>query len=444
MKLSIAVAVFIILLHVLSLSVAQDNVSSQEAAKRLLRASLSAPNADVDMILQDAQHLFGDFLPDSLDEFTIETTTGNEPSCATTSTRSSSEAKQRKEEIYYADRHAKRIASIKDDFDCMEREFDASSPDFDPNEAAAVLRKCRLLVIRNMFSQEVIQSYKTAQANFLSDLHLGKIDRIGKTTLGENGYHVKRDNKRYDIVMPHFLLNEDIVADKKSMEILSNRKVFGSVDDFVAQSIGTVIAESGAKDSQYHTDEIFLFGEYAYDGVASGDLPPYAVTMFIPLLNVTADHGPTEFCMGTNYYHGLSYESEFWDQSLHDEGTPFWQLEEFENGNSKAECPKEFSRSPLGNLGDAIFFDYTITHRGTRNISPDRRAMSYVVYARPWFRDASNFADDVLEHTKKNARKYSEFEKLTQNTRFALIEPSEEDYERMPLESINNFLYPDE
>ena len=35
------------------------------------------------------------------------------------------------------------------------------------------------------------------------------------------------------------------------------------------------------------------------------DLPDYSITMMVPLLNITVDHCPTEFCIGSSWIEGI-------------------------------------------------------------------------------------------------------------------------------------------
>jgi hypothetical protein len=44
-------------------------------------------------------------------------------------------------------------------------------------------------------------------------------------------------------------------------------------------------------------------------------------------------------------------------------------------------------------LGDAVLIDYRVCHGGTANPGLVPRAILYIVYSRPWFRDADNFSE---------------------------------------------------
>ena len=409
--------------------------TEKDAALRLLRASLSAPDADVDTILGDAKSLFGNMLSAKVLEELVVNVTSAGPSCSNAEATTAHTEIPRK-----VDRHAKRVEATIDDYNCMEREFDMNDPLFDPEEAAQVLSKCRLLVVRNIWPQELMLEYKANFSNYLSNLHEGKIAKEGTTTLGEGHFYSQRNTKRFDVLLPKYLKHNDIHINRKVAKILSHPRVLGK--EFIVNSIGSVIAEKGAPAGAYHYDDEYLFTDDSFEhfAVAGADLPPYAVTMFYPLLNVTEEHGATEFCMGTTHYKGL-YKTghEVVDESLIADGTEFDKLAEFEK--LKKSCPKENRRTPILNLGDAIFFDYTITHRGGPNISPELRAMQYVFYSRYWYRD-SNFEPAGKAFTQLPIE-----DQRTITTRFAVVDEIHECDEppcpeRVALESISDFLNP--
>ncbi|KAL1526512.1 hypothetical protein AB1Y20_015222 [Prymnesium parvum] len=89
-------------------------------------------------------------------------------------------------------------------------------------------------------------------------------------------------------------------------------------------------------DQEWHTDgPVSLFAE----ATTSSHLPPYALNVFFPLVDLNGSNGPTEFAAGP---------------------------------------------------GSAIIFDYRLWHRGRANNSDQDRPMLYAVVARPWFHDYKN------------------------------------------------------
>lgn len=93
--------------------------------------------------------------------------------------------------------------------------------------------------------------------------------------------------------------------------------------------------------------------------------PCHAVNVFTPLVDMTLQHGPTEFCLGS---HVLGQED--WD--------------------------RRYIETPLQKKGVPVMFDYRLGHRGLANTSKDPRPIVYCTYARAGdgkeFRDSVNFS----------------------------------------------------
>jgi hypothetical protein len=86
-------------------------------------------------------------------------------------------------------------------------------------------------------------------------------------------------------------------------------------------------------------------------------LPCHCLTVFVPLVDLCADNGATEFSLGSH-------------------------LHECEDlGERVLECL----------AGSAIVFDYRTLHRGTANRTTADRPILYFTYARSWFEDPVNY-----------------------------------------------------
>ena len=98
----------------------------------------------------------------------------------------------------------------------MEGEFDVSSPQFNPDQAVAVLVKCRIVVLRNVFS---ITSNKMHNSNsrsnqfqqYVTDIDTGRIseeEQVGGTTSfgGDAHYILAEDDDRFN-----YMLTRDLV-----------------------------------------------------------------------------------------------------------------------------------------------------------------------------------------------------------------------------------------
>jgi len=99
-------------------------------------------------------------------------------------------------------------------------------------------------------------------------------------------------------------------------------------------------------------------------------LPPHCINIFIPLVDLSVENGPTEFSPGTHFINRFDED--------------------------KIKFPM------CANAGDAVLFDYRVKHRGMANLSPNDRLVLYMNYARPFYRDAVNNRSCVplMPHSK--------------------------------------------
>lgn len=126
---------------------------------------------------------------------------------------------------------------------------------------------------------------------------------------------------------------------------------------------GAVVSSPGAEAQEAHMDGFHLFGQEEAEGAIQ--CPPHCLTIFVPLIDVNMQNGPTEFWPGT---HHLSKEF---------------------NGSAPSFAPEL-------TVGSAVLFDYRLIHRGLPNCSGARRPVLYMVWARSWFNDCINFPPQSL------------------------------------------------
>ena len=161
----------------------------------------------------------------------------------------------------------------------------------------------------------------------------------------------------------------------------------------VISSFGTVVAFPGAAAQPVHFDHPPLFESER----TCSTLPPHAITLVVPLIELTEATGSTAI----------------WEGSHRAEGSR-QQLEQLRKSDSF-----DGSVTPHTQLGDAYLMDFRVIHAGTANTSSIARPILYVVYTRPWFQEEANFAEQPpLRISDKR------FKKLTkeQRTLFARAE----------------------
>jgi len=124
--------------------------------------------------------------------------------------------------------------------------------------------------------------------------------------------------------------------------------------NYLLDSIAVVTALPGARDQQLHLDHTDLFPGNAMVRALMG---PYGITVAIPLVDLTPETGTTKLFPRSHR------------KDLHED--------EFE--------------LPYIERGQCYAMDYRLWHRGTENRSSHERPVIYLVYARPWFTDITNY-----------------------------------------------------
>lgn len=138
-------------------------------------------------------------------------------------------------------------------------------------------------------------------------------------------------------------------------------------DDCIIQSYGVVCAYPGAPFQHVHRDHAPLFAEA---GGLNAFLPPFALHVVIPLVDLDERTGTTALWEGSHRIKSSQQEQHY----------------------SKAQLERlEGAILPTPKIGDCYFMDYRLRHTGTANHSDRPRPILYIVYSRPWFLDRRNY-----------------------------------------------------
>ena len=144
----------------------------------------------------------------------------------------------------------------------------------------------------------------------------------------------------------------DVFANPVALSIVT--QLMG--DDVILGSYVAVTSQPGAAAQGDHADQAGLFEDPALDAT----VPPYSVTLVIPLVGLNEITGSTRFYPGTH---------------------------------RNPETDDLHAVAPDTEPGDAILFDSRILHGGQANRSDAPRPIVYCTYHRAWYRDVSNFRD---------------------------------------------------
>lgn len=134
--------------------------------------------------------------------------------------------------------------------------------------------------------------------------------------------------------------------------------------DCVINGFGGVVSFPGALAQPPHRDHPFLFGGTGPDWRLAGSLPPYAITMVVPLVDITLALGPTAL----------------WEHS-HRTGESVGRV-----------LTTHRAALPLVPAGDVYLMDYRLVHGGMPNSTKTPRPIMYITYSRTWFRDTVNYS----------------------------------------------------
>eukprot|EP01043_Picozoa_sp_COSAG02_P024526 COSAG02_NODE_1342_length_13169_cov_11.075905_5_plen_1026_part_00 len=121
----------------------------------------------------------------------------------------------------------------------------------------------------------------------------------------------------------------------------------------------------------WHRDGPSLFGPWS----EANFHPSHCVNVFIPLVDITKENGPTDFFPGT--HHDPAFEALL--------------PEVLQAERAKEAHPN--CVAPLLTAGSAIVFDIRVLHRGRANFSPTNRPMLYYTFATPWYTDLHMFSE---------------------------------------------------
>lgn len=180
-----------------------------------------------------------------------------------------------------------------------------------------------------------------------------------------------------------FMITVDVKGAFNRPEVYANEALGPILQNLLSDalriaSFGSVVALPDADDQAIHLDHPPLFG------VADDGMPVYALTMVIPLIDLSQQTGTTAI------WEGSHRGADRFDLLRRLMGSPDFSDASF----------------PMAMQGDAYLMDYRVIHGGMANRSEVARPILYIVYSRPWFRDGFNFkSQDAVSISNKQLKK---------------------------------------
>lgn len=130
-------------------------------------------------------------------------------------------------------------------------------------------------------------------------------------------------------------------------------------EGLIVGEMGVVISHAGAGPQEAHRDSGFLFGGLDMEI----DLPPFSMTMLVPLVDVDLGMGPTEFWPGSHRRRDVAAVT--------------------------AVPPQRTALS----AGSVVFLDSRTVHRGGANVTGPVRPSVYFSFHRPWYAEHYGYED---------------------------------------------------
>ena len=212
------------------------------------------------------------------------------------------------------------------------------------------------------------------------------IERVAETYADKYQSMSKKELRKRDAVVGdrRYMVTVDIKGPFNDPELYANPRVMPILENLLSAhvriaSFGSVVAWPGAEAQPIHLDHPPLFDPNEQSQV----LPPWAVTLVVPLVEVTENMGPTAIWPGT-----------------HQSPDRLDRLQQLMENPDYSDAEK-----PVTKLGDAYMMDYRVIHGGLPNDSDVVRPILYLVYSRPWFRDGFNFSSQPSVQISKKQRK---------------------------------------
>mmetsp|Transcript_7851 Transcript_7851/g.20228 ORF Transcript_7851/g.20228 Transcript_7851/m.20228 type:complete len:260 (+) Transcript_7851:3554-4333(+) len=198
---------------------------------------------------------------------------------------------------------------------------------------------------------QVARCYEALTARFEDAMRRVKALDLDDALLGGGFDAIKlRHHGRYDVTVPEFTERPFRFTRDAAPWMGLVRAALGA--DAKLVHCGCMLSLPDSSVQPWHSD-----GDHLSE---TRHFSPHCVNVFVPLVELTSNNGPTEFVPG-------SHVNGKWKGAAH-------------------------SVTPCVPAGSYLVFDYRLRHRGLANHSSQPRPLLYLTYAKPFFADATNFS----------------------------------------------------
>lgn len=262
---------------------------------------------------------------------------------------------------------------------------DKSSVTFD-SWAYSTMKEWGMFVQRDLVAaDEVVQLRQYAldeidNAESLLKLHRPQVN-IGQDIMAFREI-ASRGNERFDLLLGPWSMACQFVSNNV-IERISRvlEKLIGSVHVEVDCDMSIVYSKPGAPNQGWHADGDHQKGAsdagWDKNGWQTHLSDPYALCLFVPLIDLDDDTGYTQFWPASHRNKGLM---------------GFGALAEIAQATWDGKCK----------AGDAIWYDYRLMHRGMRNASTLLRPVLQLLFRSKWYVEKRNYGEESVVLTKED------------------------------------------
>ena len=192
-----------------------------------------------------------------------------------------------------------------------------------------------------------------------------------------------RGNERFDLLLQPTTKAADFVNTVliERVKLILQRILNGKVEEDVDFDVSVVYSKPNASDQGWHADGDHQNGTHDVGLEIDGWkhlADPYALCLFIPLIDLDEETGYTQFWPGSHISKRLA---------------GFGKVAEITQSTWNGKCQ----------AGDAILYDYRLMHRGIRNTSTILRPVLQVLFKKKWYKEKRNYGkDSVLPTNDRN------------------------------------------
>ena len=199
--------------------------------------------------------------------------------------------------------------------------------------------------------------------------------RVGKDMMSFREI-ASRGNERFDLMISSTSAVTEFVStviNPRISYVIS--QIVGQIDVEVDCDISVVYSKPGAPNQGWHADGDHQKGAsdagLDRDGWKSSLSDPYAICLFIPLIDLNDETGYTQFWPASHRNKGLA---------------GFGAFAEIADATWNGKC----------NAGSAIWYDYRLMHRGIKNESTVLRPVLQLLFKKKWYAEKRNYGEKSL------------------------------------------------